>query len=155
VGAPGLDFETWESMQPYADQAVRFARPEVTVAHIHRDAPHTLQQVIGDRRQLLRRHTKRRTGDAHRSDRLTLRIQKRNGNAAQPFFKFLVVHGVPAAPRLFHLRAQSLREAIVRCVKALKARSAAPLRQPDLPAEMPASPSPPTCNAPDCWPRSA
>ena len=46
-----------------------------------------MQQVIGNRRQFLRRHAERRPGNAHRRNRQVLRIQQRHGDAAQSLFE--------------------------------------------------------------------
>ena len=78
------------------------------VAHVRRDSAHALQQVVGNGGQLLCRDAERRPGDADRRYWKPLGIQKWYSDTAQPFFELLVIHGIAAATRLLHLRAQGL-----------------------------------------------
>lgn len=78
------------------------------VAHVCRNSSDTLKQLVGYRWQLLCSNAKRWPGDADRSDGKPLSIQKRDSDAAKAFFKFLIIHRITAAARLFHFGAQSL-----------------------------------------------
>ena len=74
-------------------------------AHVHGYAAHTLQEVVRDRRKLLRGHAKRRPGYADCCYGLALRIEQRNGDATEAFLEFLVVDGITTTASLLDFSA--------------------------------------------------
>src|SRR6185369_11817347 len=93
-------------------------------AHVHRDPTYTLQQVVGDGRQFLRRYPERRPRDTHRRHRLALRIQQRNGNTAKALLEFLVIDRISAPPSLFDLSPQGFGRCNGTVSELLEARPA-------------------------------
>ena len=88
------------------------------VSHVRGNAAHALQQMIGNRGQLLRGDAERRPGDADRGDRQSLRVQHWNGDAAQAFLQLLIVDGIAAAARFFELCAPNSKKRIAAATRS-------------------------------------